>query len=172
MKFGIHAGGEFETVTPAELRHELASTEQRLRTDLRGIKARRLPGGLTGLVTAAGIAIGGDSGDAGGRQVGPSQGNMWMIRHISVNGLAAGVTPDILNLNIYGAGLSGFNWWQFNGNNFAFTFGMFELWLEPGEYLGFASQGAVTAAVGSTIRIGGHLLQVPMEMAAKLLGGN
>lgn len=36
--FELHAGGRMETVTPKELRHELAAQDVRLRADLSGVK--------------------------------------------------------------------------------------------------------------------------------------
>jgi len=170
-RFHLEAGAEIETVTPDELHDYFEGARNAERQRARGIKFRRLPP-INGLVTASGIAIGGDSVGTPGQsttQLGPSGGHLWVPRLISVNGLASGATPDVLNMQIFGAADSDFSWWQFNGNNFAYTFGKNEIWLEAGEYLSFTSQGAVTAAVGTRIRVRGMLQQVPIELAAELV---
>jgi hypothetical protein len=88
-RYRIEAGVEIDSVSPAELRGELQSWDERrerqMVQDLRGIKPRRLPP-MAGNVTAGGlIAIGGDTGQ---QPVGPTGGYTWFLRAIVVNGLA------------------------------------------------------------------------------------
>jgi hypothetical protein len=169
-RYRIGADLEFESLTPGELVHELDRRDRHTMDALRAIKPRRLPP-LFGKAAGGVLALGGDSG---GPQIGPSQGNIWMIRLLSINGLTFGTTPDVANIQFYGSGSGygvpgGINWWQLNGNSFATGFGMFELWMEPGEYLAVASQGAF-AATGQIVLVG-SVIQVPAEMVAKLIGG-
>jgi hypothetical protein len=170
-KYTIQAGLEFDSVSPAELRGELDSwdtrRERQMMQDVRSIKPRRIPP-MSGVVAAAAVLIGGDTGQP---QTGPTQGNLWMLRSMNVNGLASGATPDLLNMQIFGAG-SGVSWWQFGGGPSGVPFfakwGMGELWLEPGEYLGFSNFGALTAAAGTTITVRGTVIQIPAEKVGRL----
>ena len=172
-RYRIGAGVEFETLTPKEMHDYFSGRDQAARQRALGIKFRKLPK-MNGLVTAAGIQIGGDypfsaAGNQVQQPVGPSSGHMWVIRLLAVNGLTSGATPDVLNMQIIGGDEPDFSWWEFNGNNFAYAFGKNEMWLEGGDYLQFASVGAVTAAVGTRIRIRGFIQQVPTELAAELI---
>jgi hypothetical protein len=56
--------------------------------------------------------------------------------------------------------------WQFNGNNFGYTFGRLEMTLTGGDSLTFASVG--TFAATGTIRVTGELVEVPAEMLYKI----
>lgn len=166
----IEAGAEFDVVSPGELDKSLAREAARARAAelemLAGIKYRRIPQ-LTGTAAAGVLDIGGDSQPGwSGKPVGPAQGYAWEIKLISVNGLTAGATPDVVNLFILGAG-SNLAWWQFNGNNFSYTFGKAELVLLPGETLRIASQG--TFAATGPVTLIGSAMQVPAEMLAKLV---
>lgn len=170
-KYRIEAGLEFDAVSPGELRGELDSWDTRrdrqMMQDLRGIKPRRLPF-MFGTVAGGAVTIGGDSG---GAQVGPTSGYTWFLRLLTVNGLAAGATPDLLNMQVYGAG-SGTTWWQFGGGPAgvpAFVkWGMGEMLMEGGEYLSFVNAGALTAPAGSIISVRGTIIQVPSEKVGRL----
>jgi hypothetical protein len=158
-KFEI--GAEFETLTKDELHDELGAAVTQVRESMRGVKYRRLPQ-LSGTAQGGVLDIGGDS-QAGwnGNRVGPREGYAWIIGLLSVTGLTSGAVPDIVNLFINGAG-SSLQWWQFNGNNFAYTFGDGQLVLLPGETLRLASVGAFAAA-GTVTLIGSVRNELPAE---------
>jgi hypothetical protein len=159
-RFVIDIGSQIETVTPAELERAFFEQDEKLAAQLAGIKYRRLPI-LSGTAQSGVLDIGGDK-PAGwsGHQVGPASGYMWEVKLLAVNGLTTGTTPDIVNLYILGAG-SSLAWWQFNGNNFAYTFGHRELVLLPNEYLRLASVG--TFAATGTVSLTGSVIQAPAE---------
>lgn len=171
-RFHLEAGASIETVTPAELQSYMDGRAKAERQRLLGIKFRRLPP-MNGQVAGGAIQIGGDyaqsNSNAVGTQVGPSSGHLWAIRLIAVAGLTAGNPTDLLNMQILGAADPDFNWWQWSGNNFSYTFGKNELFLNPGEYLQFTSQGAITAPNGTRIRIRGMIQSVPAELAGELI---
>ena len=98
------------------------------------------------------------------RQLGPRTGWLWSIRRLAVLGLATGVTPDVINL--YRNETSGTPIWQFNGNNWAYTFGKGEMLLTDGETLGLAGTGLATTSI---ITISGDFYSVPAEQIFKLL---
>ena len=159
MKVKIEVGAELDLLNKTELDHSLGKAVGLIREQGRGLKYRRLPQ-LAGQAAAGALDIGGDS-PAGwnGNRVGPTQGNAWEIGLLSVAGLTAGATPDIVNLYIIGAG-SALPWWQFNGNNFAYTFGRGELILLPGET--FRLAGTIAAA-GTVTLFGSVRSQMPAE---------
>jgi len=136
----------------------------------RGVKWMRLPV-LQGLVTAAGINLGENTGAGEGNQqrVAPDEGYAWSLRRIIVAGLAFGATPDVVNLFRSSSQQQGGLLWQFNGNNFGYAWGKGQVTLMPGDSLTVASVGAVTAPVGTLITVSGELVSVPAEMLAKLL---
>ena len=161
--YTIAGGSTFETATPAEVRQivaeERAIEEAREREAFRGIKWMRLPL-LTGTAASSALSIGQAS------QVGPASGYVWSLRRLIVNGLTSGGTPDVVNLFSNSAGTS-IPLWQFNGNNFGYTFSKGEMTLRPGEILLLASVG--TFAATGQITLSGELIEVPAEMLAKLL---
>lgn len=165
-KFVLDFGSTVDLITPAEVEEILLKRDTQERARLAGIKYRRLPP-LSGTAQSGKLDIGGDN-PAGwsGHPVGPAAGYQWEVRLLSVNGLTSGSTPDIVNLFIQGAG-SSFAWWQFNGNNFAYTFGRAELVLLPTESLRFASVG--TFAATGTISIVGSVVQSPAEKFGEVI---
>lgn len=172
----IKVGAKFDALTHGELSGELDRREARAaafeREQLRGIKIRRITP-LLGVAVGGVLDMGGDNpwpaapgqAAAAAAPCGPAEGLAWMIRLISIGGLTAGTTPDIVNLYISGQ-QSQLPWWQFNGNNFAYTFGRREMFLMPGESLHFKSVG--TFAATGQITVVGNCEQVPAEMIAKL----
>ena len=132
------------------------------RESLRGIKWMRLP---VMQATASGGAVTLDEHTAK-IGLGPEQGYAWSITRLVVDGLTAGATPDIVNL--YRNGIASQPpLWQFNGNNFGYTFNRLELVLLPGDTLKLASTGSFAAT--GLIRLTGELIEVPAEMLAKLV---
>lgn len=102
---------------------------------------------------------------AGSVPVGPESGYAWSIRRIVVDGMTSGTTPDIVNM-YRNAHVSAPPLWQFNGNNFGYTFGRLEVVLSSGDFLEFASVG--TYAATGTLRVTGELIEVPAEQLWKL----
>ena len=78
---------------------------------------------------------------------------------------ASSTTPDILNM--YFNSVNTAPKWQFNGNSFGYTFGRLEMTMLGGDSLKFASVG--TFAASGRIRVSGELVEVPAEMAWKLV---
>lgn len=162
MKVQIKAGAEIDIPTRGEIREDLTDVVgvlgAELRADLRGVKWMRLPM-LTGTVASSALTLG------EGAHVGPSQGYAWSLRRIVIDGLTSGATPDIMNM--YRNAVTGVPpLWQFNGNNFGYTFGRLEMVLIGGDELMFANSG--TLAATGQIRVSGELVEVPAEMLAKL----
>jgi hypothetical protein len=162
-KIRLELGAELDVLTKDELDRSLKNHAGELDGLARAVKYRRLPP-LSGTASGGVLDIGGDAG-AGvtwpGNPVGPAQSWAWEIGLLSVTGLTGGATPDVVNLYIQGAG-SAYQWWQFNGNSFAYTFGGGELVLLAGESLRLASVGTF-AATGRVTLIGSIRSQTPMQ---------
>jgi hypothetical protein len=164
----LELGAELVTLTQGELDQSLGRAVETLREEQRGVKYRRIPQ-LTGTPSGGALDIGGDNNVGtqwSGNAVGPSQGWAWELGLVSVAGLTPGTTPDIVNLCITGAG-SSLPWWQFNGNNFAYTFGRGELVLQPGERLRLVSVGTI-AATGAITLFGSVRAQAPAEKLGRV----
>lgn len=176
-RFKFDVGAEFDTLTKDELDGALRDRDARQRSALRGIKPGMNLPPLQGFPVAGVLDIGGDANTSqvagsfagqpawSGHIVGPAQGNAWSIRRLAVSGLTTGATPDIVNLILYGHDRDA--QWQFNGNNFAYTFGRGELPVRAGEGLRLVSVGAFAAT--GLIRLTGSLDQAPAEMFAELI---
>lgn len=154
----IRGGASVDIPTPGEIAGIVAA---QLREQLRGIKWMRLPI-LSGVASNSAITL----GDKAGAPLGPDQGYAWTIRRMVIDGMTSGTTPDVINL--YRNAVTGqAPLWQFNGNNFGYSFGPLELVLMPGDALKLASVG--TFAATGTIRMSGEVVEVPAEMLAKLV---
>jgi hypothetical protein len=141
--------------------HRQAQIERDRETErYRGLKWMRLPQLVTGKMTGAGPTTIGQLG-----QVGPEQGYMWSLRRLVVTGLTAGATPDIVNL-FFNDGATQIEW-QFNGNNFGYTFGRFELCMRPGDIA--LLQNGNTIVSTANIVLSGELMEVPAEIVGRLL---
>jgi hypothetical protein len=116
---------------------------------------------MTGLVAAAAVTI-----PAAGARYGPADGYCWSLRRITIGGLTGGAAPDFLNM-FFGDGTEDVPEWQFNGQNFAYTFGKGQLTMLGGETLVFANAGALTAT--GIISVRGEGSQVPAEMIYKVI---
>lgn len=159
MKFKIDFGTEIDLLTQGELDASLARHGDALeRSRVRGIRYRRLP--LLQGVAAGGVLTLGATTPT----VGPDSGFAWSLRRVVITGLTAGATPDVVNLYRNGGGEQPV--WQFNGNNFGYTFGRLELVIQGGETLVLVSAG--TFAATGTITMSGELVEVPAEMLGKL----
>jgi len=161
-KVHIQGGLAVEIPNREENRADVAAVmDARELVQARGVKWMRLPE-LTG--TASGSALNLDESH-GVPVVGPESGYAWSLRRIVVDGMTTGATPDVLNM--YRNSTGGAPLWQFNGNNFGYTFGRLEMVLMSGDTLKFASVG--TFAATGRIRVSGELVEVPAEMLWKLV---
>ena len=137
-----------------EIRADVSDVfDAQMRQAVRGIKWMRLPTTLSGAVASSAITL----GDSKGQIVGPEQGYAWSIRRLIVKGLATGATPDVVNL-YRNSHFAGNPLWQFNGNNFGYTFGRLELVLMGGDTLALQNVGSITAATGTVITLSGELV--------------
>lgn len=158
-KFRVTAGAELDVLTQDELDKSLESYGDRLeRARVRGIRYRRLP--LLQGAAAGGVLTLGQNAPT----IGPDSGFAWSLRRLVVTGLTAGTTPDLVNLYRNGSGEQPV--WQFNGNNFGYTFGRLEIVVLGGETLVLQSAGTFAAA--GTITLSGELVELPAEMLGKL----
>jgi hypothetical protein len=153
-RYKIQGGTEFETATPEEVRRIVSESD---REHARGYKDMRLPQ-IYGSASSSAITLG-----KGIAQVGPESGHKWSLRRIVISGMTTGGTPDVINMYVNDTG--GQPLWQFNGNNFGYTFGRRELVINPGEILLFASVG--TFAATGTITVSGQVDDVIAEMFGK-----
>lgn len=112
-----------------------------------------------------GVASGGTLSIAS--TVGPEQGYAWDIGHIGVSGLTAGGSPDVVNM--FFSGGPNVPWWQFNGNNFAYTFSRGQMVMYPGETITIASTGTF-AATGMVMLYGMIRSNMPTEKLGKVVG--
>lgn len=160
MKTQLELGAQLETLTRGELSEELArNTQEFFAQYARGQKYLRF-GPIAATVAAGAVSFDG-SGAAG---TGPRGGFVWSVRRMAFTGLTAGGSPDVVNL--FRNTLTGPPVWQFNGNNWAYTFGKTEMLLLPGETISFANVGSL-AATGQ-ITVSGDYLEVPAEQISKL----
>lgn len=160
MRTQLELGAQLETLTRGELSEELAAqTQQFFAEYARGQKYMRFgPFGTT----VANSAVSFDGSQTQG--TGPRGGYVWSIRRLDFHGLTEATTPDIVNLTRNDP--NGRPIWQFNGNNWAYTFGKTEMLLFPGETLSFINVGTI-AATGQ-ITMAGDILEVPAEQIYKL----
>ena len=124
----------------------------------RSVKAIRLP-----LVEATGanpFSMGGDTGT--GLLQAPEQGYIWSLRHLVIEGMATGATPDVINIRRGSA--TGQIIWQLNGNQFAQTWGRGEIIIFAGETLFYQSVGTFVSV--ATIKAYGMAEQVSGEKIA------
>jgi hypothetical protein len=158
MEVVIRGGASYDLPNAEEIRKIVG---EQVRTEERGVKWLRLPA-MTGTPSGSALTL----DDKNNQPVGPEQGYAWNLRRIVVDGLTSGANPDLINM--YRNATTGQPpLWQFNGNNFGYTFSKGEMTLSPGDTLKFASVG--TFAATGLIRVTGELLQVPAEMLAKIL---
>lgn len=157
----VRAGGVLDFLTRHELRDELTRHQAAIseREQLRAIKPIRF------LIQATGanpFALGGASGEMA---VGPESGFVWSVRHLVIEGMTTGTTPDVVNIKRSGSDRI---IWQLNGNVFCQTWGRGEILLNAGENLRFESVG--TFAATGAIVCHGMAECVPGEMAGRFFG--
>lgn len=164
MRSRFEMGAEFDTLTQTEIDRTLherlaEQTQEIMREQARGLKYMRIA------EQAATIANSAFTLDGSTKAVGPRDGFVWSIRRLVVFGLTAGATPDVANL--YRNRSNGAPVWQFNGNNFGYTFGKTELLLLPGEFLVLTNSGTIAAA--GQITLSGDLIECAAEEIYKLV---
>lgn len=179
FEFGI--GKFFETLTQAELNESLESYRALARAEERqrawGKKYGRVT--VTGQAAGSVLAMGGDypNSGPGGTLVPAKQplaGYAWAVFRASVSGLTSGTTPDVVALHrttpgaLYtGTSLSN-GVWQFNGNNFAYTFSFGQMVFLEGETPVLTSVG--TFASAARIVLSMDYQEVPQEQLYKVEG--
>jgi hypothetical protein len=179
FKFGI--GEFFESLTKGELDDSLSAyrkqAEEQQRQAARGRKYARLNPPVMGVASGGVLQIGGDFTNAGpqGTLIAapqPRAGYAWAMRRMAVSGLTIGTTPDIVNLhrktpnvNSLPSGTSS-GVWQFNGNNYAYTFSFGEMVFLEGETPVLTSVG--TFAATGTVTLSADYLEVPEEYLYKV----
>lgn len=154
----LGAGAELEVLSQAELNASLQAQSDRDRQPYKAVSVIRLPV-LFGIAAGGVLSMGGDSVVL--PQM-PDQGYVWAIRHLSIEGLAAGATPDVVNVTRAGRRV-----WQISGAPpSAATFGRGEFMVNPGESLSYTNAGTF-AATGQII-ISGTAWQCPAQFVAEL----
>jgi len=171
-RFTFKLGEAIETLTKPELKEGLAEhyAEVEQLAIARGKKYGRLNPPVTGQAAGGILAMGGDyanTGPAGGlvQPPQPRAGYAWAMRRMSVTGLTAGTTPDIVNL-YRRSGTRPV--WQFNGNNFAYTFSFLEMVFLEGETPVLVSTG--TFAATGQVTLDADFLEVPQVELYKASG--
>lgn len=180
-KWKFALGEMFETITQPEMRQALLDHEvdREQRNVARGVKYGRLQPPITGQAAGGVLQMGGDYPNTGPggtivQPVQPRPGYAWLMRRMSVTGLTAGTTPDIVNLHRatpgaqYTGGTLSNGIWQFNGNNFAYTFSFGEMVFLSGDTPVIVSVG--TFASTARIVLSADFIETPQELMYKALG--
>jgi len=152
----IRAGAKLNLLNQSELDQSLSKQDAQVLARLNATKPVRLPL-ITGKATGGVLLIGGDSAP----ETAPASGYVWSIRHLVVEGLTAGTTPDVVNI-VRGNRII----WQLNGNQFAQTWGRGEVLLFAGETLAFQSVGTFTST--ATVIVHGLAQEEPAQLVGKL----
>ena len=174
-KFEFGIGKIFESLTKNELDDSLSAFRRQATDDqlaaARGRKYMRTT--ITGQAAGGVLQMGGDFPNAGpAGTIGPSPqpraGYAWAMRRMSVSGLTVGSTPDVVNLHRVTPGTvaatsSGI--WQFNGNNYAYTFSHEQLVFLEGETPVLVSVG--TFAATGRIALSADFIEVPQVELVK-----
>jgi hypothetical protein len=159
----IQGGVKIEIPDRDEIREDFSSVwEQQQRARVRGIKWMRLPETLSGKPVSNAITLGVATGQT---PLGPESGYIWTLTRLVVTGLTAGATPDVVNL-YRNDRFAGPPLWQFNGNNFGYTFGKLRVTLGAGDTLSLQNVGSIAAT--GLITVSGELIEVPAERAGEL----
>lgn len=157
-KFKLAAGAELEALTSHELRAELMAQEQRNREPSRAVSVIDLPV-LFGQASGGVLSMGGDTQQP---LQAPQSGYVWSVRHISIEGLTAGATPDVVNIIRRNR-----TFWKLSGGPpSAETWGRGEFILRAGMSLAYTNFGTF-AATGQII-VSGTVWQAPEEFVAEL----
>jgi hypothetical protein len=151
-KFEIKAGASIDVLTQAELDASLSAQ----RPPYQAVTDIRLPV-LYGVAAGGVLSMGGDAAAHT-----PDQGYVWSIRHISIEGLTAGATPDVVNII-----RAGRTFWKLSGAPpSAETWGRGEFMVNAGETLSYTNFGAFAST--AQIIISGTAWQCPAQFKAEL----
>jgi hypothetical protein len=158
----IEPGSSIETLNKAELDDALQNQANiflhEAAVGIKYIQVTLLQGSVNNTV----INIDGSS--SSGTSAGPRSGYIWTMTRMSVSGLAIGSNPDVVNL--YRFNKNGVPLWQFNGNNFGYTFGKMQMVLLPGTYL--TLYGTNITATGQ-VTLTADVIEAPAEMLYKIV---
>jgi hypothetical protein len=158
-KVEIKAGATVDIPSRAEIAETMRAQLDQGRQQYRAVSIIRLPV-QSGTPSGSAVAIGGDSATTGLQT--PDQGYVWSVRHISIEGLTAGATPDVINVI-----RAGRTFWKISGAPpSAATWGRGEFMLNAGETLSYTNFG--TLAATGLIVVSGTAWQVPAQLAAEL----
>jgi hypothetical protein len=149
---------EMNTSLVAALKLQSSSYIQELARGVKYLQVTLLSGTASSTFTL-------DGSSSNATQAGPRDGFIWTMKRMSISGLTDGANPDIVNL-YRGSPDVGVPVWQFNGNNFGYTFGKLDMALLPGQY--YSLYGTDIAATG-TITLTADVIEVPAEMISKLV---
>jgi hypothetical protein len=153
-KFRIAANAEVDMLTKAELDESLAAQ----RAPYQAVTVLYLPV-LFGAASGGALAMGGDSGSV---LHSPDAGYVWSVRHLSIEGLTAGATPDVVNIN-----RGGRTFWKLSGAPpAAETWGRGEFIVRAGMSLSYTNFGAFASV--AQIVISGTVWQCPEQFVAEL----
>jgi hypothetical protein len=159
-KFRIGANAEIDLLTKDELdtslTSALAEADAAQEARLRGLKRIPLPM-IYGTASGGVLNMGGASTTPIAT---PRAGYVWSVRHLVIEGLTSGATPDVVNIT-----QGPRTWWQLNGNQFCQTFGRGEIMLTNGQAFAYVSVG--TFAATGTIVAHGYVNEAPAELAGK-----
>jgi hypothetical protein len=153
-------GAEIDVLNKDELDRSMTAFEQREAERWRAIKGMDLPQTVRG--TASGSAL--TLGETTGLVMGPRPGYVWSVRRLVVTGLTSGATPD--QVNLYKGTAAGAIEWNFNGNNFGYTFGKGQITFRGGETFCLASVGTFNST--AEIILSGSIVEAPAELEAKV----
>jgi hypothetical protein len=166
-------GEFFETLTKPEMADALSEHRAAARAEAEQLAAAharkymRLNPAVKGIAINGVLQMGGDFPNSGAAGVlvaapQPRAGYAWAARRCSVSGLTAGTTPDIVNLHrktTNSTPITSSGQWQFNGNNYAYTFSHEQLVFLEGETPVLVSVG--TFAATGTITFDMDYIEVP-----------
>lgn len=167
MKVNI-AGYEFDSYTREEAREDLHAAFSRnldasVREQLRGIKPIKLPI-ATAVASGASLTLGGS-----GINIGPESGYFWRIGRITISS-SSGTDTGAVSLYV-GNDPSNLGQQYLIDNTLkvgaAYYPGTRGLFLWPGEQL----YVSIASTAANSYRLSGVAVEVPAEMAGKILGG-
>jgi hypothetical protein len=156
-KVKLAAGADIELLTQGELRDELARDRMAARAPFQALTDFRLPT-IVGVRSGTSLSMGGDVNP----EHTPSMGYTWSLRHLVIEGMTAGATPDVVNV-LRGNRII----WQLTGVTFFARWGKGDIMIREGETLAYQSVG--TFQQTGQIVIHGNVWQAPAQFAAELM---
>lgn len=154
----LRAGAKIDLLNRHELDDTLAKYMQPTGA-LRATDGIRLP-----ILSKAGANPFTMGGPVGQVIQGPDQGYVWSIRHLVIEGMTRGATPDAIQI-LRGGRIV----WELNGNQYAQTWGNGEIVVRAGEALAYQSVGTFVST--AAIIAHGLAVQVPQELEGRFYVG-